>query len=144
MPAFTDRLLIQNALTLRARTGDFPTVQYDAETAEATRGPALVPETVLVNEVRSEFAVDARNGLSYQSKRTAWHFTLFLKFTGEVALDVFEESLREEPVKLPAISGSAGRTGITLLIVRCLAKHPPRQQSSTGTTAEITFSALMR
>ena len=134
------RLMAQNKLLELAKAHEFPVVVYDAETGMASLNGTASVASALVNEVRSRFVTDTNYGRALVKRRENWSFQLHLGFHQEVSLDSFEQLLMESP----PLAISDGNEQVRLHLSACVSNHPPQQQSSTGTTALLVFTAEPR
>lgn len=136
----SQRIRIQNALiTLAKAWKKFYDVVYDPETGLATVGTnAIVPATVLANEIAASFALNEQDGRAMTLKKTSWNIELFLAFDQEVLFEEFELQLRKFP---PIVTRDTEKNlpQARLMLERVTFSHPPQQQPSSGSQARFIF-----
>lgn len=137
------RTQIQNLLVTRARAGTFPLVSYDKDTRQASASDtSIAPSTALANETSSEFGTPVRNRRNHKFERGDWRFELRLEFNQEVALELFEESLTDDPPVLPA-DGTNNLRQVTLELVSAAPIEHPRQSAGSKGT-RVTYELIAR
>jgi len=140
--ADSQRTRIQNFLQATAAAYSFPTITYDDITSNATVQDAaedtIKPSSCKANEVGSSFERDENQGRRVLRQRNEWRFELWLKFTKEVLMEGFENSLID-PVK--RMSPTADHLGVLLELDASTPVHPAQQEAKAGTEARLIFIA---
>lgn len=143
-PTLTQRLRIQQALVALVNGREFPYVSYESSGAPAQVDPdenTVTPLTpILCNEIESAFGDDENNGRQIAQVRSAWQFALRMKFNREVLLELFEDSVMDNPPTI-AKDDALGLPFVRLRIVSQRVEHPVQQQGASGTIVEYIFEA---
>jgi hypothetical protein len=139
------RAVIQRSIRDLVENGRFYRVTYATDgsgnPAPIDPGSAddrVVPSSIEVNEVSSEFEPDLRYGRDYKQQRVSWVFKLLLGFEQETTLAFFEQDITDS---VPRISPTNDYPYVLLRIKEAEYAHPVRSGASHGTEAVITFQA---
>jgi hypothetical protein len=141
------RTVIQYALVNAGKAGVFYPVLYDAvdgaqlKTDDMDDLVQIAPSSVEANEVRAAFEIDGRRGHSFGVDRTGWQFEMILRFSQEVSLTAFEESINANPICIPR--GDDMPRQARLVLSSASYTHPPRKGASNGTEAKLRFNAVL-
>ncbi|MCP4897879.1 MAG: hypothetical protein GY906_12980 [bacterium] len=139
-----NRTRVQKVLTDAAKAGTFYPVSYDSDTQDPIVDDInpVFPTSVLVNEVGTTFDTPQLNRQTGRRERVTWAYQLRLKFNQEVLLEVFEDAMSENPIKLPSVPAD-GLRQMTLELEGSDPTHPVQQEPSTGTQVVYNFEASL-
>jgi hypothetical protein len=137
----TNRTRIQNALVNAAMARAFYAVTYPNNVATVASNTVIPPASALCNEIQSLFRIDKDYGRREIERRTAWSFSLQLKFNQEVTLEPFEEYLLDSPIILQRDVANNLKQ-VRIFLTRTVVVHPTQQQPAGGTMATMTFDAI--
>jgi hypothetical protein len=132
---------IQEALLDAIEAATFPVVRYNRDTNRATVADLEVghPTSIHAEEVSSSFADARRLRTSSRLEKTLWPWEVQIHFSRKVALELFEDSVVENP---PTLSRTVDLPQQVRLLLRSSRyTHPLRQDAPGGTRAIFQFEA---
>ena len=134
----TDR--IQNAIHDRISSYDFRLVIYQ-DGLRTTVPDTVPPKTILVHETSATFGDAKLNRRTLRHERETWIWTATIAFDREVSLVEFEESLLNDPIRLPRDNDF--NQSVTVSLSEVDFTHPAEQQPASGLRAVYRFSASL-
>ena len=138
MAATLDTVRIQNKLVDLGKAGPFYRATYDGAGKKVVdETTAIVPVTVLANEVAATFDMSPVNKRDYVLDRQTWSWLLKLSFSCEVTGEAFESALMDNPPILA--KDTAHKRQVILKLVRLTPKHPPTQDPGQGSQLDYAF-----
>ena len=135
---------IHNALYEAITTGSYPLVSYDPQTGLRTsdEDATELPTTIKIRPQTSSFDVaEGYRRRPHVQDRVGWTWTAELRWNNQVSLELWERAWAEASILLPRTDELDQQVAITL--TRVDYTHPPEHASSSGTCAEMTFSAIL-
>jgi len=124
---------VYEALLVFFQTATYPGVTYDPATRERLVGAVVLPGSIELNELSSDFA-PARNHRDDLRDHSGWLWSAILTFGVEVDFSTVRKALQK------VIHINKGR----IAIQRIRYTHPPRQDPNTGSRAEFVLNVLVQ
>lgn len=134
---------VHDALIARASAGTFLAAAYNASAGTLTEGSAVVPASLLANEIESAYSRLSRHGRKLRDDRTAWRWELRLRFHQEVITEPFEEDLLANPITVPRDLLDADSRQVIVSLLSARYEHPPQQGASNGTEVVFEVNAMV-
>lgn len=130
---------IQNLLISQAKSGVFYKKTYDGNglVVDPVGNEQVSPQSVLCNEIGGQYDVDSKSGRALSRRRISWSFQLILRFSVEVELTGFLDSLTS-PVTVVNVPEAGGKPYF-LNLSRYEVSHPAQQGAAQGTEANLYF-----